>query len=47
MDKNKHNKKDFLDTLDSKDPERIGRMLSEMSDSDFARLGQDLWDILL
>ena len=44
MDKNRHNKKDFLDTLDSKDPERIGRMLSEMSDSDFARLGQDLWD---
>ena len=44
MDKNRHNKKDFLDALDSKDPERIGQLLSEMSDSDFARLGQDLWD---
>ena len=36
--------KEFRDALDSHDPDRIGDMLSEMSDADFARIGQEYWD---
>lgn len=36
--------KEFSDAVDSRDPDRIGEVLSGMSDSDFARMGRELWD---
>lgn len=40
----KDKEKDFLDAVDSGDPDRIGEVLSGMSDSDFEKMGREFWD---
>lgn len=44
MSLNKNKEKEFLDVVKSQDPDRIGKILSEMSDSEFDRASRDLWE---